>query len=116
MSAVKTTCWYAYVQVTWPDYKTTAPLLSKRTSQLVACRRLSSGLEKHRITIRRARICLYDGVSFVGNAQTLEAVQEDPAKPWNWTFRADKADSHYKVRNTCLVDRHDCTCARLSER
>mmetsp|Transcript_39187 Transcript_39187/g.75120 ORF Transcript_39187/g.75120 Transcript_39187/m.75120 type:complete len:644 (+) Transcript_39187:48-1979(+) len=63
-----------------------------------------SGLEKHRITIRRARICLYDGVSFVGNAQTLEAVQEDPAKPWNWTFRADKADSHYK--NATFYVRH----------
>mmetsp|Transcript_14715 Transcript_14715/g.31549 ORF Transcript_14715/g.31549 Transcript_14715/m.31549 type:complete len:619 (-) Transcript_14715:959-2815(-) len=57
-----------------------------------------AGLEdKHSIVIRRARLCLYDGTNFVGNVQTVDHVTQDPAKPWNWTFKT--ANSTFYVRH-----------------
>jgi hypothetical protein len=45
-----------------------------------------SGLGARTVCVRRARLCLFDGAKFVGNAVVVDTCQPDPKKPWNWSF------------------------------
>jgi hypothetical protein len=44
------------------------------------------GLGQRSVCVRRARMCLFDGSKFVGNAVLVDTCQPDPKKPWNWAF------------------------------